>query len=272
MREKTGADNETKADLTAGIEAANRVLTQANAAVDRELRNEALEDLCNRVDDWKNHRVDHFGDLLLHGHFPVITGKSDVQKEVRSHSKSTSRRPSVAYAKAVADSKCKALVSRLRRSPDLSHGKEAQKSQWEVSTRQWQSLDQRRLSTLEDEDMFLGDMIFHHLQGYHPITGDPFLARKYANSLGITCPQYEQYTIYLFERILLCCKEVNPNKSKDKLMGTQKDKKDKKDKNKSREPNKNAKLQLKGRIFMTNVTEVLSLAKQGNLVEILAAH
>jgi cell division control protein 24 len=47
-------------------------------------------------------------------------------------------------------------------------------------------------------------------------------------------------------------------------MGTQKDKKDKKDKNKTKEPNKNAKLQLKGRIFMTNVTEVLSLAKQGN--------
>jgi hypothetical protein len=160
-------------------------------------------------------------------------------------------------------------VSRLRRSQDLSHGEEAQKSQGEVSARESQNLDQRRLSTLEDEDMFLGDMIFHHFEGRHPITGDPFLARKYANSLGITCPQYEQYTIYLFERILLCCKEVNPNKSKDKLMGTQKDKKDKKDKNKSREPNKNAKLQLKGRIFMTNVTEVLSLAKQGNLVEIL---
>lgn len=46
-------------------------------------------------------------------------------------------------------------------------------------------------------------------------------------------------------------------------MGVQKDKKDKKDKNKITGPNKNAKLQLKGRIFMTNVTEVLSLAKQG---------
>jgi cell division control protein 24 len=45
-------------------------------------------------------------------------------------------------------------------------------------------------------------------------------------------------------------------------MGNQKDKKDKKDK---KEPNKNAKLQLKGRIFMTNVTEVVSLGKQGNL-------
>lgn len=46
-------------------------------------------------------------------------------------------------------------------------------------------------------------------------------------------------------------------------MGAPKDKKDKKDK--KREFNKNAKLQLKGRIFMTNVTEVLSLAKQGNM-------
>ncbi|RFU24100.1 hypothetical protein B7463_g12238, partial [Scytalidium lignicola] len=151
IRDKTGADEETKADLTAGIQAANRVLKQANDAVDRELRGEALIDLVNRVDDWKNHRVDHFGELLLHGHFPVITGKSDIPKE---------------------------------------------------------------------------------------------------------------YSIYLFERILLCCKELNPNKSKDKLMGGQKDKKAKMDK--KREPNKNAKLQLKGRIFMTNVTEVLSLSKQGS--------
>lgn len=63
-----------------------------------------------------------------------------------------------------------------------------------------------------------------------------------------------QYEIYLFECILLCCKEVQPNKSKEK-----------KDKNKSapKAPNKNNKLQLKGRIFMTNVTEVLSFAKPG---------
>ncbi|PQE08515.1 guanine-nucleotide exchange factor cdc24 protein [Rutstroemia sp. NJR-2017a BBW] len=151
LRDKTSPSPERKEDLTLGIEAASRVLTQANAAVDRELRQEALEDLCSRVDDWKNHRVDHFGDLLLHGHFPVVTGKSDVQKE---------------------------------------------------------------------------------------------------------------YTIYLFERILLCCKEINPNKSKDKLMGNQKDKK--KDKNKIKEKDKNAKLQLKGRIFMTNVTDVVSSAKQGS--------
>jgi hypothetical protein len=49
-------------------------------------------------------------------------------------------------------------------------------------------------------------------------------------------------------------------------MGNQKDKKDKKDR---KEPNKNAKLQLKGRIFMTNVTEVVSLGKQGSLFFVL---
>lgn len=47
-------------------------------------------------------------------------------------------------------------------------------------------------------------------------------------------------------------------------MGTQKDKKDK---NKKKDPN--SKLQLKGRIFMTNVTEVVSLAKQGTFPDVL---
>ncbi|KAI6248594.1 Rho guanine nucleotide exchange factor scd1 [Erysiphe necator] len=82
LRDKTNANEATKNDLTLGIEAANRVLKLANEAVDRELRQEALNDLCARVDDWKSHRVDHFGELLLHGNFPVVTGKSDVQKEV----------------------------------------------------------------------------------------------------------------------------------------------------------------------------------------------
>ncbi|KAF8856849.1 hypothetical protein BDZ45DRAFT_745029 [Acephala macrosclerotiorum] len=272
LRDKTGATDETKADLTAGIEASNRVLMQANAAVDRELRAEALEDLCARVDDWKNHRVDHFGDLLLHGHFPVVTGKSDVQKEVRPPH--TRNAPSVSTIRASVDQTRKALLSSFRRSSNTPTPSQedfasqwGQVTQWDqasVTESQTPSLDLRRWSTIDDFDNFLHDFVFHHFEGSHPVTGEPILAEKYANSLGINCPHYEQYTIYLFERILLCCKEVNPNKSKDKLMGTQKDKKDKKDKNRNKEPNKNAKLQLKGRIFMTNVTEVLSLAKQGS--------
>lgn len=120
------------------------MLKKANEAVDRDLLDEALDDLQVRVDDWKNHKVAHFGQLILHGVYTVITGKAEQERD---------------------------------------------------------------------------------------------------------------YEIYLFECILLCCKELSPGKNKDK-----------KDKTRSLGPkvrNKHAKLQLKGRIFMTNVTEVLSFSKPG---------
>ncbi len=66
----------------AGFEAAERVLQKANEAVNRDLLDEALEDLVNRVDDWKNHRVESFGRLLMHGVYGVITGKTDQEKDV----------------------------------------------------------------------------------------------------------------------------------------------------------------------------------------------
>ncbi|KAB5585095.1 CDC24 calponin [Coniochaeta sp. 2T2.1] len=141
---KKSEDPPTRLDLANGISAAERVLQNANEAVDRDMLDEALDDLIMRVDDWKNHRVEQFGKLLLHGVYTVVTGKSDQEKD---------------------------------------------------------------------------------------------------------------YEIYLFECILLCCKEVAPVKTKDK-----------KDKTKSTGPkirNRHAKLQLKGRIFMTNVTDVVAIAKQG---------
>ncbi|KAL9473283.1 hypothetical protein ACSS6W_007663 [Trichoderma asperelloides] len=143
---KKTEDPETKEDLLQGCEAAERVLQKANEAVNRDLLDEALEELMTRVDDWKSHKIESFGKLLLHGVYGVITGKSEQEKD---------------------------------------------------------------------------------------------------------------YEIYLFECILLCCKEISPNRSKDKkerarLQSLPKQK------------NKNAKLQLKGRIFMTNVTDVVSLSKPGS--------
>lgn len=82
MNKKT-EDSETKEDLVAGCEAAERVLHKANEAVNRDLLDEALDDLINRVDDWKSHKVEQFGKLLLHGVYGVITGKSDQEKDVR---------------------------------------------------------------------------------------------------------------------------------------------------------------------------------------------
>ncbi|KAI9875840.1 MAG: hypothetical protein M1830_007911 [Pleopsidium flavum] len=58
-----------------------------------------------------------------------------------------------------------------------------------------------------------------------------------------------QYKVYLFERILLCCKEINPNKPKKRPTTEKKGK---------------LRLQLKGRIFMQNVTEIISIQKPGS--------
>ena len=75
-------DEAAKADLTAGVDAAERVLTKANDAVNNDLLDEAMEDLKTRVDDWKNHRIEQFGSLLRHGVYTVITGKTEQEKDV----------------------------------------------------------------------------------------------------------------------------------------------------------------------------------------------
>lgn len=43
--------------------------------MDREEKVEAVQELKNRVEDWKGHRVEGFGDLMLYGTFTVL--KSD---------------------------------------------------------------------------------------------------------------------------------------------------------------------------------------------------
>ena len=52
--------------------------------MDQDLLDEALEDLIKRVDDWKNHKVEQFGRLLVHGVYTVMTGKSEQEKDVGS--------------------------------------------------------------------------------------------------------------------------------------------------------------------------------------------
>lgn len=89
---KKTEDEETKNDLILGWEAAERVLHKANDAVNRDLLDEAYDELITRVDDWKNHRIEQFGKLLLHGVYGVITGKSDQEKDVRPH------RPTIDYS------------------------------------------------------------------------------------------------------------------------------------------------------------------------------
>lgn len=61
------------------------MLTKANEAVNRDLLDEAMEELKVRVDDWKNHRIEQFGSLLRHGVYTVITGKTEQEKDVSGH-------------------------------------------------------------------------------------------------------------------------------------------------------------------------------------------
>ncbi|PHH60706.1 hypothetical protein CDD81_1324 [Ophiocordyceps australis] len=69
--------------------------------------------------------------------------------------------------------------------------------------------------------------------------------------------QEREYEVYLFEHILLCCKECSPSKSKDK-----------KDRTRSSglksRSNKNKQLRLKGKIYLCNVFDVVSWSKPGS--------
>ena len=77
-------DEERKADLSEGIEAAKSILHRANDALDKEDRLSAVSELQGRVDDWKGHKVDHFGELLLYGNYTVLKGEGarEVEREV----------------------------------------------------------------------------------------------------------------------------------------------------------------------------------------------
>ncbi len=79
---KKSEDEVVRADLSGGIASSERCLLKANDAVNSDLLQEAMDDLVGRVDDWKNHRVDQFGKLLLHGVYTVVTGKTEQEKDV----------------------------------------------------------------------------------------------------------------------------------------------------------------------------------------------
>ncbi|CAZ83580.1 unnamed protein product [Tuber melanosporum] len=132
-------------NLHQGLEAIENINRKINEAIRKSENAEVVKDLEGRVEDWKGHKLEHFGELLLHGQFSVIKGdpKGDVERE---------------------------------------------------------------------------------------------------------------YYIYLFERILLCCKEVGKDKKQNRAIGV----------GRPRQGKKRTMLQLKGRIFMQNVTDVISLAKGGS--------
>lgn len=93
LRDKGDLDEERRDDISTGIEAASSVLKRTNEAIDLEDRKEALEELKSRVEDWKGHRIEGFGDLLLYGTFTVLKGDGgggkDQEREVGCLSRGT---------------------------------------------------------------------------------------------------------------------------------------------------------------------------------------
>ena len=69
-----------------------------------------------------------------------------------------------------------------------------------------------------------------------------------------------EYHVYLFEKIILCCKEIGPSSKKNSksnsIIST-----------KRQSAKKKPDLQLKGRIFINNVMETVPVAKNGELFD-----
>lgn len=84
LRDKGGLADDKKADIARGMEAMTAVLNRTNASIDREERVEAVRALKSQVEDWKNHRVEAFGELLLYGTHTVLKGdpSKDSEREV----------------------------------------------------------------------------------------------------------------------------------------------------------------------------------------------
>lgn len=74
MRANGELDEHLREDISNGIDATEAVLERINAAIAREDRMEAVEELKVLVEDWKGHRIEGFGDLLLYGQYTVLKG------------------------------------------------------------------------------------------------------------------------------------------------------------------------------------------------------
>lgn len=280
LRKRGGLDEERKADLEEGKQSAKLILNRANEAVDKEERLTAVQELSSRVEDWKGHKIDHFGELLLFGNFTVLKGEGpkEVEREVGVLLNSLSPTSYSLLRYAVRQQRTRLPQTPSRRGTPLV-GTPTQRTPTRAAPG---SGSEPPTPTRRSHEIFAGRMtaLLHRkpkrqypwrtmrrdpLSVFNgPFRGVEFfkpefehlrrnLTGQIANELRLKRPLAMQYKVYLFERILLCCKEINPNKPKNKMLGNSKT---------TKEGGK-LRLQLKGRIFMQNVTDVVSVVKTG---------
>lgn len=80
---KRTQDEEMKQNLLAGCNTVELVLQKVNEATDRRVLDAALEDLMNRMIDWRQYRVERFGKLILHGTYGILTRDKKQVKEYK---------------------------------------------------------------------------------------------------------------------------------------------------------------------------------------------
>ncbi|EGE00258.1 hypothetical protein TESG_07621, partial [Trichophyton tonsurans CBS 112818] len=222
-------------DISEAINMIQIILDNANRAIDKEHLVSAVEDLSQRVEDWKALKLDQFGDLLRYGTFTILKGDSgkDAEREVR-----------IILSNTTAQSY---LLGSRRKSftGSVIHLLSAN------SHRSWswkQPKDTKYISVCPTPTQ-----VAHPLELLTPTHSASTKTLEF--NTPPPRPWTRLYHIYLFEQILLCCKDIYPAKQKSKLMGKEKV---------VPNPKVKPKLQLKGRIYMTNVTEILSLSKPGS--------
>ncbi|KAI5210268.1 hypothetical protein AUEXF2481DRAFT_25014 [Aureobasidium subglaciale EXF-2481] len=133
---------------------------------------------------------------------------------------------------------------------DLFKGKECATT---VLTRTNTAIENEdKLEALEDLKSRVEDWKGHRVTGF----GGLLLFGSYTVVKSDSAPgkdQEREYHVYFFESILLCCKDIDRNKPKNKM--STRSMVDKKGR---------PKMQLKGRIFMQNVTDVVKASKPGS--------
>lgn len=69
-------------NLLAGCNTIELILQKVNEATDRSVLDAALEDLMNRMIDWRQYRVERFGKLILHGTYGILIRDKKQVREV----------------------------------------------------------------------------------------------------------------------------------------------------------------------------------------------
>jgi len=83
LAEKGQLDEEKCAAIQRGTVAITNILGFTNSYLAKQEQHKIVQDLKDQVEDWKSHRVEAFGELLLHGTFVVIKGDGmNTEREV----------------------------------------------------------------------------------------------------------------------------------------------------------------------------------------------